>query len=145
MLKQKALPQIAVYLGNTKKKPIYALEFVNDPSKPNGYLRWGDPVEMTIVKDEDENPGPGRLVEMLNAFEQRAAPENYQPEPLPEDLEQELNNRRRIALSLEAFGKILLYPTRHYPGGSGYGSPREGVRGNITMSDFQLVSLARSL
>ena len=145
MLNKKALPQIAVYLGNTKKKPIYTLEFVTDPSKPNGYLRWGDPVEMTIVKDEEENPGPGRLVEMLTQFEQRTTPEDYQPEPLPEELEQELSNRRRIAMTLEAFGKILIYPTRHHPGGSGYGSPREGVRGNRTMSDFQLVSLARSL
>ena len=145
MLNKKVLPQIAVYLGVTKKKPIFVLEFVPDPAKPNGYLRWGEPMEMTVVKDEEENPGPGSFVQMLHNFEHRSTPEGFQPEELSEEMEQQLRARRRVAMTLEAFGKINIYPTRHHPGGSGYGNPREGVRGNQRLSDFELVTLARSL
>ena len=139
----KPQPMIALYLGATKKKPVLALKLFQDPQRPTASLPWGEPIELTVSKDE-EDAGPGSLIKLL-LDEPVKAPADYSPSPLPEEMEQTLANRRRIAVVLEAFGKILLFPSNHHPGGGGYGTPREGVRGDKRMSDYQLVQLARSL
>lgn len=136
----KARPMIAIYLGATKKKPIVAVKLVQDPTSVNRGLPVGEPVEMAISLDDEGS----RLVEML-AAEPHSMPEDYEaPEPNPEH-ESLMARRRRIAVVQEAFGKLLLYPSAHHPGGGGYGSPREGVRGDKRMTDSELVKLARSL
>lgn len=142
MKKKPASPQLAVYLGNLRKDPIYALEFAQNPDNPESVLRWGEPTELVVDKGAE---GPGRIVEMLKAFERREIPDDYEAPGLSDENEALLGNRRRIAVVLEPFGRILLYPSRHYEGGTGYGTPREGTRGNVRMSDFELLKLARSL
>ena len=134
---------IALYLGATKKKPVIVLKQVQDPTRPTVGLPWGEPLEMAMPKD-DEGTGPGKLIELLLADPDTVGAD-YEPPALSDEVEEVLANRKRIIVRLENFGKILLFPSSHHPGGGGYGTPREGIHGDKRMSDYELLSLARSL
>ena len=138
----KAQPMIALYLGATKKKPIFALKLIQNPKIPPAGFPWGQPVEVTVDKNDETAPGP--LMQMLYE-DPIMLPDGYEPEPLSEEVEQALSMRRRIGVTAEPFGKILLYPTSHNAGGGGYGNMREGLYGVRRLSDFELIQLARSL
>lgn len=134
---------IALYLGATKKKPIIVMKQVQDPNRPTVGLPWGEPMELEApTSGEDE--GPGKLMELLLA-DPAAVGKDYEPPTLADEVEEVLASRRRIIVRLEAFGRLLLFPSSHHPGGGGYGTPREGIHGDKRMSDFELVKLARSL
>lgn len=142
-MRPKPQKMLALYLGATKKKPIIVLKQVQNPNHPTAGLPWGEPMELTVTKD-DEATGPGKLIELLLA-DPLSVDKDYEPQTLADDLEEEMARRRRIIVRLESFGKVLLFPSNHHPGGGGYGTPREGVQGDKRMSDFELVQLARSL